>query len=127
MRNEKYHIIEARMPKRAGFVTTGPIPKEGAKSSMNWGEKLSWVGLCLVLISLGMAIINVWPVLVAHLTTSDLIVTAVTYASVLLSLSGLYLTVAKGKPARADVRVVIVFMILSWSMSLSLMGKIGGH
>jgi hypothetical protein len=94
---------------------------------MNWGEKLSWAGLCLVLIALGMKIVDVWPVLVANLTTSNWIVSALMYAAVLLSLSGLYLKVANGKPARSDVLVITVFMILSWSMNLSLMGKIGGR
>jgi len=94
---------------------------------MNWREKGSWAALCLVLIGFGLAVIGVWPVLVAHLTTSNWIMLAIIYPAVLFSLSGLYARVPKDTPARSEVLLAAVVMITNWSINLFLMGKIGGH
>ena len=43
---------------------------------MDWREKVMWIGLGLVVISLGLEILDVWPILVAHLSTANWITAA---------------------------------------------------
>jgi hypothetical protein len=90
-------------------------------------EKLMLAGLCGVLISWGLQILDDWPVLVARLTTTNWIVIALDHPAVLGALIGLYANTPKGTPARSQVLAVTALVIMSWSINYSLMGKIGGH
>jgi hypothetical protein len=47
--------------------------------------------------------------------------------AVLLALISAYANAPKGTSARLEALLATVLVIISWSMNLSLMGKIGGH
>ncbi len=94
---------------------------------MKWTEKLSLASLCLVLISWGWEISDNWSPLVAHLTSSNWIILVLVYVGVLLVLVGAYAKAPKGTPARLQVVVATVLVIISWSAHLSLIGKVGCH
>jgi hypothetical protein len=94
---------------------------------MDWREKWTSAAFFLVLIAWGVEISQVWPVLVAHLTPNNWIMIALIHLAVLLALIAAYGKAPKGTPARSDVLLITVFVIISWAMNLSLMGKIGGH
>jgi hypothetical protein len=90
-------------------------------------EKLMLAGLFLALIAWGLQILDDWPVLVAHLTTTNWIVIALVHPPVLWFLIDLYAKTPKGTPARLHFLGATGLVIMSWSMNYSLMGKIGGH
>jgi len=90
-------------------------------------EKWILVSLFLVLIAWGLQILDDWPVLVAHLTTTNWIVIALVHPAVLSALISVYANTPKGTPARLDVLAATVSVIMSWSMNYSLMEKIAGH
>lgn len=94
---------------------------------MKWTEKLCLASLCLVLISWGWEISNNWSLLVAHLTSSNWIVLVLVSIGVPLVLVGAYSKTPKGSPARLQVVVATVLVIISWSAYLSLIGKVGCH
>ena len=90
-------------------------------------EKWSVAALCLVLIAWGLQLFHVWPVLVAHLSPSNWIMIALIQPAALLALIGVYARVPKDTAVRWEVVLATVLVIMSWSMNLSLVGKIGGR
>jgi hypothetical protein len=94
---------------------------------MKWTEKLSLVSLCLVLISWGWEISDNWPLLVAHITRSTWIILVLVPVGVFLMLAGAYAKAPKGTPARLQIVLATVLVIISWSADLSLIGKVGCH
>ena len=92
---------------------------------MDWREKVMWIGLGLVVISLGLEILDVWPILVAHLSTANWITAALIHLAPLIILIEAYRNAPKGARAQVQVLLATVFVIMSWSYDFSLMGKIG--
>ena len=92
---------------------------------MDWREKLLWGGVGLVVISWGLEIFNVWPILLAHLSRSNWITVALIYPAALVSIMAAY----KSAPQRANVRgqilLATVLVLISWSATFSLIGKVG--
>jgi len=92
------------------------------------GEKLGWALLCLALLSWGVEIFDKWRLLVAHLTPASWITLALMHPVVLLWLIIVYTGTPKGTPARLKVLPAAAFVIISWSMDLSLIsGKVGAN
>jgi hypothetical protein len=94
-------------------------------SRMDWREKLIWVGLGLVLISWGLVIVDVWSVLMAHLTKNNWIMLALVYPAVLLALISVYHNTPKGTRLRGQVLFATTAVIISWAEVFALIGKIG--
>jgi hypothetical protein len=94
---------------------------------MKWQEKLSLASLCLVLIGWGSGISDSWPVLVAHLATSNWITLVLVHVGVLLMSMTAYAKAPKGTTARVLVVLATASMVASWSMYLSLIAKISSH
>jgi hypothetical protein len=94
---------------------------------MKWTEKLSLASLFLVLISWGWEISDNWSLLVAHITSSNWIILVLVHVGVFLVLVGAYAKAPKGTPARLQIVLATVLVIISWSADLSLIGKVGCH
>jgi hypothetical protein len=90
-------------------------------------EKWVMGSLCLVLISWGVEIFDKWSVLVAHLTPTNWLMIAIIHVAILLGLIGVYGNVPEGAPARWQVLLTAVIVIISWSMYLSLLGRFVSH
>jgi hypothetical protein len=82
--------------------------------------------LCLALLAWGVEIFDKWSLLVAQLTPVTWITLGLMHPAVLLSLIAVYVETSKGRPARLKVLMATAFVIMCWSMDLSLIGKIGG-
>jgi hypothetical protein len=76
---------------------------------------------------LGLEIYNVRPILAAHLTRNNWIMLALIHSAVLLSLMGVYANTPKGTRLGGQTLLATVLVLISWSMNLSLIGKIGGR
>ena len=94
---------------------------------MEWREKLGLAAVCAMLISLGLALYDVWPVLVAHLTLINGMMIALVELVCLACLISLYAKAPKGTRVRTERLFITAFVIMTWSMSFVLMGKIGGR
>jgi uncharacterized protein YhhL (DUF1145 family) len=94
---------------------------------MDWREKLVWFGLCLVLVSWGLELFSVWPVLAAHLNRANWAMLVLIHPAALLSLMGAYANAPQGTKARGQVLLAAVIVIISWSQDFALMGKIAGR
>ena len=94
---------------------------------MKWTEKLSLASICLVLISWGWEISDNWSLLVAHIKSSNWIILVIVHVGVFLMLVGAYAKAPKGTPARLQVVLATVLVIICWAAHLSLIGKVGCH
>ena len=92
---------------------------------MDWREKVMWGAVGLVLVSWGLEIFDVWSLLIAHLTRSNWITCVLIYPAVLLGLIGASTNASKGTMPRVQMLLVTAIVIMSWSWTFSLIGKVG--
>jgi hypothetical protein len=97
-----------------------------AKWRAKWGEKVGLASVALALMSWGVEIFDKWS-LIARLTLAGWIALALMHTAVLILMIVVYAETPKGAPARFRVLLATAFAIISWTMNLSLIGKIGGH
>jgi Gram-negative bacterial TonB protein C-terminal len=90
-----------------------------------WREKLILAFLSLSLIPWGLEILDKWSLLVAHLNLIDWVVIPLIHLVALIALISLFVEAPKGTPARLRGLFPIIFVLMSWSMDLSLIGKFG--
>jgi Gram-negative bacterial TonB protein C-terminal len=88
-----------------------------------WREKLLLAFLSLSLIPWGLEIFDKWSLLVAHLNLIDWILIPLIHLVALIALISLFVVAPKGTPARLRALFSIIFVLMSWSMELSLIGK----
>ena len=94
---------------------------------MDWREKLIWVALGLVLISWGLELFSVWPVLAEHLNRLNWAMLVLIHPAGLLALMSAYSNAPQGSKGRGPVLLAALIVIISWSQDFALMGKIAGH
>lgn len=92
---------------------------------MNWREKVMWGAVRLVLVSWGLEIFDVWSLLIAHLTRSNWITCVLIYPAALLGLMAASTNAPKGTRPRVQVLLATAIVIMSWSWTFSLIGKVG--
>jgi hypothetical protein len=92
---------------------------------MGWREKLLWGGVGLVVISWGLEIFNVWPLLLARLSWSNWLTVALIYPAALVSMVGAYKSAPQRANLRGQILLATVFVLISWSATFSLIGKVG--
>jgi Gram-negative bacterial TonB protein C-terminal len=90
-----------------------------------WREKLVLAFLSLSLIPWGLEIFDKWSLLVAHLNLIDWILIPLIHLVALIALISLLVEAPKGTPARLRALFPIIFVLMSWSMDLSRIGKFG--
>ena len=95
---------------------------------MEWKDKILGCAVLLFAIAVVLEVIDIWQVLVSHLTLANWTTLAASHGAVFGIISVLYTSVVKGERIkRGEIYLVGALVLMTWAVDFSLIEKVVGR